>query len=290
MYYFTLILELYKNKYILEIRVNFMNMQLPQDNSSLEISNPIVVKAVKYGVIILGVILIAPVAVAFINGAISLMIAGIVGAIGFALIGLAPLASLKFANFKERAIQQENVDNIKKITAAARENPIPTLYQDLANRQKEASEFEDRVAKNDALYKKNVRKTNEFIKQYSENDPAIVTLKEQLQLHELAIKAQVAQLDIVKKSVADYESTVKRADDLWEISKGIQEANDILENQQDIFSRIRKDTALDAVENSVNLAFSQMRMSLVGKEKDVTPIPNALEIPSGNEPAIEDKK
>lgn len=267
-----------------------MNTQLPQDNSSLEISNPIVVNAVKYGAIILGVILIAPVAVAFINGAISLMIAGIVGAIGFALIGLAPVASLKFANFKERAIQQENVDNIKKITAAARENPIPTLYQDLANRQKEASEFEDRVAKNDALYKKNVRKTNEFIKQYSENDPAIVTLKEQLQLHEFAIKAQVAQLDIVKKSVADYESTVKRADDLWEISKGIQEANDILENQQDIFSRIRKDTALDAVENSVNLAFSQMRMSLVGKEKDVTPIPNPLEITSAIEPAIEDKK
>ena len=44
------------------------------------------------------------------------MMAAIVGAIGFALIGLAPVASLKFANFKERAVQQENVDNIKKIT------------------------------------------------------------------------------------------------------------------------------------------------------------------------------
>jgi hypothetical protein len=267
-----------------------MNELLPQENDSLEISNPLVVKAIKYGATILGVILVAPVAVAFINGAISLMMAGIVGAIGFALIGLAPVASLKFANFKERAIQQENVDNIKKITAAARENPIPTLYVDLAIRQKEASEFEDRVAKNDALYKKNIRKTSDFIKQYSENDPAITTLKEQLQLHEQAIKAQVAQLDIVKKSVAQYESTVKRADDLWEISKGIQEANDILENQQDIFSRIRKDTALDAVENSVNLAFSQMRMSLVGKEKDVTPLSNALETNTEAVPLIEDIK
>ncbi len=264
--------------------------ELPQEMNSLEIQNPGVVKVVKYGVIILGVILIAPVAVAFINGAISLMMAAVVGAIGFALIGLAPVASLKFANFKERAIQQENVDNIKKITAAARENPIPTLYQDLAMRQKEASEFEDRVAKNDALYKKNVRKTNEFIKQYSDSDPAIATLKEQLQLHEMAIKAQVAQLDVVKQSVIKYESTVKRADDLWEISKGIQEANEILDNQQDIFSRIRKDTALDAVENSVNLAFSQMRMSLVGKEKDVTPIADIIENDPTAVPLITDTK
>lgn len=264
--------------------------ELAQDKNSLEILNPGVVKAVKYAVIVLGVILIAPVAIAFINGAISLIMAAVVGAIGFALIGLAPVASLKFANFKERAIQQENVDNIKKITAAARENPIPTLYQDLSMRQKEAAEFEDRVAKNDALYKKNVRKTNEFIKQYSESDPAIATLKEQLQLHELAIKAQVAQLDVVKHSVIEYENTVKRADDLWEISKGIQEANEILDNQQDIFSRIRKDTALDAVENSVNLAFSQMRMSLVGKEKDVTPLPLTLENKSNIVPSIAETK
>lgn len=264
--------------------------ELNQTKNLLEIQNPGVVKAVKYGGIVLGVILITPIAIGFINGAITLMVACIVGAIGFGLIGLAPVAALKFANFKERAIQEENVDNINKIKSAAQENPIPTLYLDLSNRQKEAADFEDRVAKNDALYKKNIRKTNEFIKQYSENDPAITTLKEQLQLHEQAIKAQVAQLDVVKKSVSQYESTVKRADDLWEISKGIQEANEILENQQDIFSRIRKDTALDAVENSVNLAFSQMRMSLVGKEKDVTPLPNTLEINSNNVPLIEDEK
>ena len=264
--------------------------ELTQAKNLLEIQNPGVVKVVKYGVIVLGVILITPVAIGFINGAITLMVAGVVGAIGFGLIGLAPVAALKFANYKERAIQEENVDNIKKIKSAAQENPIPTLYLDLANRQKEAADFEERVAKNDALYKKNVRKTNEFIKQYSENDPAITTLKEQLQLHEQAIKAQVAQLDVVKKSVSQYESTVKRADDLWEISKGIQEANEILENQQDIFSRIRKDTALDAVENSVNLAFSQMRMSLVGKEKDVTPLPDALGINKNNVPLIQEEK
>lgn len=273
-----------------ELSQNKKPNELTHTNNLLEIQNPGVVKAIKYGVIILGVILITPVAIGFINGAITLMVAGVVGAIGFGMIGLAPVAALKFANFKERAIQQENVDNIKKIKSAAQENPIPTLYLDLDNRQKEAANFEDRVAKNDALYKKNIRKTNEFIKQYSENDPAITTLKEQLQLHEQAIKAQVAQLDVVKKSVAEYESTVKRADDLWEISKGIQEANEILENQQDIFSRIRKDTALDAVENSVNLAFSQMRMSLVGKEKDVTPLPNALEVNTNNVPLIVDEK
>lgn len=196
----------------------------------------------------LGVALgVAPVIFLAIKGLVGLMVAGTVGLLG---VNLAPVLAMKLANWKLRLLKGE-----------ARDNPIPTLENQLLERQAALAaaraQLQTAIAQIDSF----VDKARDFAAhnptaapRWLERAERAVQLREQKKL----------ALRTAAETVAAFKDEVERARTEWSLVEAEQAMSRSLDaTRSDPMQQLLERTAIDSVRDRMNRAFASLETELV---------------------------
>lgn len=205
---------------------------------------------VKWALVLIAAAVIAPIIYLAVKGLVGLALAGIVG---LAIVNFAPVVSMKFANWKLRAMKSE----------AAR-NPIETLQNQQAEKERDL--------------KTEAEKINAF-------DGAVETFRSQLmneaQAHPESAAAGVPTLRQMERLLSFRRMKFKRAaDDLRARRKKVELAESRYrvalaaqavtkaagETEGTVLDKILEDIAFTAVEDTVNTSMAALRTAIMVEE------------------------
>jgi hypothetical protein len=158
---------------------------------------------------------------------------------------------MRFANWKLKAIKAE----------AAR-NPVETLQGVYAERMAKKREFKQQItnfrSKVDGFADKVAGFREQFPKDAPKFEQQLGTMHALLSRRELKYKAVKAELE-------KFDLVIQRADALWKMGLAAAEMNaaaGAFDGDQ-MMQRIKTETALESVTDSVNLAFSELESDLM---------------------------
>lgn len=205
----------------------------------------------KWGVGLVGVLVLAPVvwALAYaMLGAVALGAASFLALIiGLAVVNLAPVAAMKFANWK-----------INLIVAEAQRNPIPTLLQEYERSQQELEDFSQAIidyATEIGNVEDQARKLHGYLQEAD-----IASFQSDIDAMKTDLSLQEQDLDEARQKLKDFSTEIKRADAIWKLNMAVSKANaKNLARAEETMARIKKETALDAVTSAMNKSKAQLR-------------------------------
>lgn len=195
---------------------------------------------------------VAPVIFVAIKGAVGIAIAG---ALGIGVVNLAPVAGDKLANWRLRALKAE-----------AGKNPIETLQRDYQQRQESLLHFRNAINAFSAAVQDFESKMDGFKAQFPKDAPKfeaqLVTMHKLLDVRRYRYRE-------AKEALAEYESEITRADAIWKMGQEAAKMNAAAGmSDEDFVQKIKVETALDAVTNSMNTAFAELETSLIDEQGD----------------------
>lgn len=190
-------------------------------------------------------------------------IAGLVGLVGIWIVSetcicLAPWASMKFANWRIKLIKME-----------ANKNPIETMENIYAeNTQKLAQKREDIKT-----FRAAVQTFAGKLEGYKSEFP------QDAMQHQRIYDAMVQLLELRKRAwrqakanLATYKSVIHRAKAKWAMAEEAAKLrNSAGADVDEFYNQLKIDTALDSVENAMNLSFADLEDALLD-EKDGMPV------------------
>lgn len=215
-----------------------------------------ITKKVKWGLFAVAGLLVAPIIMATITGMAGLVVAGV---LGLAVINLAPVMAMKFANWKLKGIKNE-----------ARTNPIETM-QMVYHQKKEALDATvGKIESFSASVMSYASDVQDFSRRFPEKAEMFQTQLKQMQ--ELLSRRKQAFKE-AKAKLAQFQSTIDEADAMWTMSQRAQEMNRQAGlTEDDVFAKIKVDTAMDAVQDSMNEAFAQLDTLILMEEPTIKQI------------------
>lgn len=220
----------------------------------------------KWGITIVAIAVIAPVAWLAVSGMVGLALAGGIGLIG---INAAPVIALKLANAKYRVMDAERVEHLEKVQAAAAENPIETIQLSYNGRVQDAAKFADSITEFRTEIKNYEGTVKEFEAEYPDDAAAG---REQLLFMRENLKDREARYASVQAELANLASTIKKMRALWKLAMATQKMNKLAGmNTGDEFARIKNEAAVDSVMSNVNKAFAQMETATMVNRKVTKP-------------------
>lgn len=213
----------------------------------------------RIGLVALAGFIVAPAIFIAIQGLIGLVIAGIISA---TIVTFTPWATMKFANWR-----------VKAIVAEAKENPIETMINLIVANEKAFDVFKDNVTKSAAARDTFKQKCEIFSKNYPARAPEfqaqLTRMSELVERKKLALKQAQASLNEGKTKLDEMKA-------YWEMSKTAIELNKAAGmDTGDVFEKLKADTACDAVFSSMNTAFAQLEVASA-LEIDMKETPAAL--------------
>lgn len=216
----------------------------------------------------LAALLVSPIIFFVIKGAIGLAVAAVVG---LAIVNLAPWVSMKFANYRLRLVKAE----------AAR-NPVETLQNVFAERSQKKAVFKTQIT----AFRAKITGFGEKIEGFKATYPRdAAKFENQLNAMKALLARREAKYKKVKSELENFELVIQRADALWQMGLAAAEMNEAAGafDGDQMLERIKTETALDSVQDSVNLAFSEMESDLLeGDDLEIADAPLAIENrPSG---------
>jgi hypothetical protein len=198
-------------------------------------------------VALIGVVglIISPVIFLAIQGLIGLIIAGVVG---LAVVTFTPWLTMKFANWK-----------VKAIMAEAKENPIETMVNLITAKEAAFQTFKLNVENSAAARDTFKKKCEKFAAKYPARAAEFQAQLKRMQ--DLVEKKKVA-LREAQKSLEDGHNKLEEMQAYWEMSKDAIELNKAAGmDTGDVFEKLKNDTACDAVFQSMNRAFAQLEVA-----------------------------
>jgi hypothetical protein len=216
------------------------------------------VNLIKWGITLLAVAVLAPVAWLAVSGMVGIAIAGAIGLVG---INVAPVLALKAANMKYRALDAEKVQHIEKVQQAAAENPIETAVS-------QSQAFKDRgVQQLNAItaYGTEVNNfetmTAGFAKKYPDQANRY---KQQLDVMKKALQFKQEKYSELQKNIRLMDEQIEFLRANWKMSQALQKANALAGvDTEDPMAQLKTDAAIDSVVNSINRAFAEMDSSVL---------------------------
>lgn len=196
-----------------------------------------------------------PVAIIAVGGLISLVFAFLVSQ---TVICFTPWMAMKFANWRLAAIKHE-----------AAKNPIETMENEysakveMLHRMKESiktfyGSVKTFYGKLDGFKRDFPSDTKQFEDQYAA----------MMQLLEL----RKAKYEDAKNNLVKFESVIKRAKAIWQMAQeAAKMRNAAGADVEEFYSKLKVETALDSVTQSMNSAFADLELALMD-EKDGRPI------------------
>lgn len=214
---------------------------------ALDIRKARLSSAVKWGLGIAAAVLISPVIFLAVQGLIGLALAGIVG---LAIINFAPVLGMKFANWKLKAIKAE----------AAR-NPVETMQAVYAEKAAALKSYLDRIEAFAGEVLTFSDKLDGFKAQFPGDAGKFeATLKAMQQL----LQRRRERYSESKRKLAEFDGEIRKADAIWKMGLAAQAMTKAAGMTDDDFmQRIKTETAIDAVQTSLNRAMAELETSLL---------------------------
>lgn len=184
---------------------------------------------------------------------VYLTITGLVGAaiaavLGLTIVTFAPWVSMKFANWK-----------VKSIVHEAKENPIETMTNLIIAKEQAFELFKEEVT-NAVTARDNFKtKCEQFSKKFPARAPEFNT---QLSQMTDLVKRKKEALTDAANSLEVGHLKLEEMKAYWEMSQAAQAANKAAGMDiGDQYEKLKADTAVDAVFESMNRAFAQLEVA-----------------------------
>lgn len=196
----------------------------------------------KIGTAAVACLIISPIIFGVIKGMVGLAVSA---AVGLTIVNLAPVLSMKLANWK-----------IKAIVGEAKENPIETLTNVLIEKKKAFDEFRDRVTDSKAAAKDFRLKVDAFKQKFparaAEFEQRAVSMESAVSQQERALKDAMFQIQAGESKLEEMKA-------YWEMSLAAQAASRATGmDTGDLYEKLKADTAVDAVFSSMNRVFAEL--------------------------------
>lgn len=210
-------------------------------------SNQKMATALKWGLGLVAAAVIAPFIFLTVKGLVGLALAG---AVGLAIINGAPVLSSLLANWK-----------VKGIKAVATANPVEQLQNVLMERQRALTNFAEQITEFASRVRQFESKLAGFKRQFpGEADK----FDEQAAAMNRLLANRRARYDDVRQQLIAFEMEVKKADAIWQMSQAAAELHKAAGmDGEDVYAKIKAETALESVEMSLNRSFAQLETALL---------------------------
>lgn len=197
------------------------------------------------GLIGLTGLIVSPIVFLAIKGIVGLAIAAV---LGLSVVTFSPWVSMKFANWKVKAIAHE-----------AKENPIETMVNLLAAKNQAFIVFKENVTNAVTARDTFKLKCDQFAKKYPARSAEFA--QQLVNMTEL-VKRKKQALAEAQQSLEDGQHKLEEMRAYWEMSQAAQEANKAAGMETgDMYEQLKADTAVDAVFESMNRAFAQLEVA-----------------------------
>lgn len=201
--------------------------------------------AVKWSIGVAAAALVAPIVFLAIKGAVGIIVATI---LGLAIVNFAPVLSMKFANWKLRAIKSE-----------AATNPIETLENLIIAKEAAFERFKSAVETGVKARRDFAQKTEAFKTRYphraAEFEQSLANMTE-------VMRQKTQALRDAQQTLEDAHHKLDEMRAYWAMSQDLQAANEQTGmDTGDLYEKMKADTAVDAVFGSVNAAFAQLEVA-----------------------------
>lgn len=197
------------------------------------------------GLIGLAGLVVSPFVFLAVKGIAGLILAGV---LGLAIVSFAPWVAMKFANWKVKAVVHE-----------ATENPIETMVNLLAAKKQAFLVFKEEVT--NAVTARDSFKTKcaDFAKKFPARAPEF---NQQLANMTTLVEKKKAALADAQKSLELGDAKLEEMRAYWDMSQAAQAANAAAGmDTGDMYEKLKADTAVDSVFESMNRAFAQLEVA-----------------------------
>jgi hypothetical protein len=210
-------------------------------------------KWAQFGLLFVALV-VAPIVYTVIKGLIGLAIAGV---IGLAIVTFAPALSMKFANWKLKAIKAE-----------ASKNPVETLQNVYNERIRQKQVIKEKIG----AFRTKVMGFADKVEGFKERFPADAEkFEQQLEKMRKLLSRREQKYIKIGKDLEMFAGVIERADAIWQMGLAAAEMNEAAGefDGEQVYERIKVETALDSVQETMNMAFSEMESDLL--EDDLIP-------------------
>ena len=218
---------------------NMSQINLEQKRKSIETF----VKVAAIGVV---GFLVAPFIFVAVKGIVGLAIAGIVGLVA---VNAAPAVAAHIANWR-----------LKALKAVAAANPIETLENIYAEKQNALIQMRQNIKATYAALEDLKSKIQAHDAKYP--DQPSVYADKYAKLMALA-KDRGEKFQVAKQKLAAFGQQIEEKRSDWEIAKAMEKVSNLAQAGEDFQSKLMQDTALLTVQNGLNMAFSELEVSLL---------------------------
>ncbi len=198
--------------------------------------------------------LFAPFAIATITGLVSLIVVSVVGLL-VVNVGL-PWFAVTLANWR-----------LKALKAAAAMNPIETLENQYADRQNALLKIRDNIKQSYAVLQQLYGQIQEHNQKYP-GTPSQFTDK-YTKLQQL-VTLRGNKYKQAQQSLLAFGELIEEKRSDWKIAQTMAEASKLANVGEDFQSKLLKDTAVNTIQDGLNLAFSELDTALLD-ENNSTP-------------------
>lgn len=220
------------------------------------------ITAAKWGIMIVAVAVLAPVAWLAVSGMFGLALAGTIGLVG---INAAPVMAQKLANAKYRALDTDTVEHIAKVSDAAARNPIETLIDQSMEKRQASDQFRNSIT----MFKTEVKNFETqivgFGKEYPED---VARFNTQLDAMNKLLKFREDRYKQLQVELDNFDMAIKKMQAMWKMSQAAQKMNKLAGVEiGDPFEKIKADSAINSVMTNMNKAFAEMETALLDNKE-----------------------
>ncbi len=218
-------------------------------------------KILKYGVLpVAAILLIAPLTTMILQGLLGALgiLAGLIG--GVVVVNLAPWFSKKMANVKLQLLKHE-----------AALNPILTLENQAKEKQEALLKSRDVLQQFYAIVKELYDQIQEHNKTFPDKPSKYQEKYEKLKV---LLKFKENAYKKAQKKLAEFKEFVAEQTSDWNIAQKMAAASKLANVCEDFESKLMADTAFTTIRDSLNLAFSELDVSMLDESADTVTVAN----------------
>lgn len=208
----------------------------------------------KWGIGLAGAVVISPFVFLAVKGIVGLAIAV---AVGMTVIQLAPVFSMKLANWK-----------MKLIIGEAEKNPIETMQ----NLFVEKSEELQRADQNIVDFETEIGNFDDQLQVFKQQYPAEAETHQTLseRMHEALVEMKREQ-SAARRELQNFEQQIRKAKAIYKMALAAQKVVKLSRSAEaQVFAQIKEQVAFDAVRTQLNRSFANLNLALE-KRADARP-------------------
>jgi len=245
--------------------------------NDLELKRKRIETFVKIGALAIIGFLVAPFIFVAIKGLLGLALALAIGLFGVNVF--APWFGAKIANWRLKAIKHE-----------ASLNPIETLENKYAEKESALVQIRENLKKFVAA----VQTLHSAIQEHNQKYPNSPSQFQEkyLKMRDL-LNLRGAKYKDAQRNLARFAEIIEEKRSDWKVAQSAAAANELAQVGEDFTSKLQIDTALGAVQDSLNLAFSELEVSLLDEQTQapvsaqITSVPTQRKLIEATPPTLD---